>query len=132
MGDQESKPAVPVGLGARGRKFWKAVTAEYELNVDESELLVEICRTLDEIEVMRAALATDGPVVEGSAGQLRPNPMLSQLRASRTTLSRLVAQLGLPDPEGKTVATGHQVRSRTAHTARWGARDELAGRRGTA
>ena len=120
-----SKPRAPSGLGARGRRFWREVTSTYELQVDERELLVECCFMLDDLDALRDAVEADGRTVEGSQGQTRQHPALTELRQTRLALGRLVAQLGLPDPddeEGRpAVVSPLSARGRHAARARWGA-----------
>ena len=92
-------------------------------DLSESELLVltEACRTLDEIEQLRAAVERDGVTTLGSAGQPRGHPLLVELRGHRTTLGRLLGQLALPGlDDDSTLPTPRQVRSRRGTAARWG------------
>ena len=89
----------PAGLGARGRRFWGTVTADFELGPDEVELLVEVARQLDLVE----ALAADP--------EANPRTVL----AARGLAARLLGQLSLP--EG--VASPGTVKARAAAGARW-------------
>ena len=109
----------PRGLKGRGRRFWKAVTAGYELNVDELELLTELCRCLDDVEALAAAVDRDGLTVPGSSGQTRVHPAVGELRATRALLGKLLAQLGLPGPDGETLDSPARARARTAARKRW-------------
>ena len=117
----------PRGLKARGRRFWKAVTAGYELNVDELELLVEVCRCLDDCEALAATVERDGLTVAGSAGQTRVHPAVGELRACRALVGKLLAQLGLPGPDGERLDSPVRARARAAANKRW-----AGGRRGVA
>lgn len=114
------RPTPPKDLGSRGRRFWADVVAVYELNVDELQLLVEVCRGLDELELLHALIA-DGVTVAGSRGQDRLHPALAEMRAVRLGLGRLLAQLGLPDPDSGApgLQTPQQVRARRAAETRW-------------
>lgn len=111
----------PKGLQARGRAFWKNVTAVFELSVDETELLVEVTRTIDQCESLAAVLEHDGLTTTGASGQVRAHPVIAELRASRLCLSRLLGQLALPDESGATMSTPQRVRARSAAAARWSA-----------
>jgi hypothetical protein len=117
MTTQPSRP--PKGLGTRGRGFWKTVTSGYELDPAETELLVEVARLLDQCEQLQGVLDRDGLTIAGSTGQTRIHPGVGELRACRTVLGRLLAQLDLPDPEGDTLATPTQARARKAARTRW-------------
>lgn len=112
-------PPVPRGMGARGRAFWRDVHATWELNRDELEILVEVCRTLDQVDALRATLAEDGFMVPGSQGQPRVHPAVREINASRALLGKLLAQLGLPGPEDEQMPTMTSVRARRAAEVRW-------------
>jgi hypothetical protein len=113
------RPPRPARLRARGRGFWDATTGKYDLTAGEVQLLAEVCRTLDECEALSRALAADGVTVEGSKGQTRAHPALGELRAARVVLSRLLAQLQLPDDDGQAIPSAAALRSRTAAGQRW-------------
>ena len=115
----DRKPAPPADLGGRGRKFWTATHAHFELSGVEMELLVECCRLLDECEALRHAVDRDGTTVIGSTGQTRVNPALGELRANRLALGRLLAQLALPDADGQHLASPRSAAARQAAEARW-------------
>jgi hypothetical protein len=108
------KPPAPPDLSADGRKLWRDLVAVYDLRPDELPLLAEMARTLDDLEVMRAALRESGPVVEGSKGQPRRSPLLTEIRGSRLVLARLAGQLGLPD---EAVAGGAPAAARSGTPA---------------
>ena len=113
------KPAAPGDLRARGRRFWRETLAVYTLTDSEMELLREACRLLDECEALREAVAADGVTVTGSTGQTRVHPALGEMRQHRLALGRLLAQLALPDPDGKPLASPESVRGATAARTRW-------------
>lgn len=113
------KPSAPTGLGSRGRKFWRDVQAGWELERDESELLVEICRQLDLVELLETTLAAEGVTTEGSRGQTRLHPVVGALNAGRQLLARQLAQLGLPDLADTPMASPASTQARHAAQARW-------------
>jgi hypothetical protein len=117
-----SRNSAPAGLAARGRAFWRATVVDYELSSHEMLILLEVCRTIDEIDVLRAALATDGATVPGSKKQPRSHPAFGELRAARTSLARLIKTLDLPVPQedGKDArrdATPDRTDRRSPHPA---------------
>lgn len=115
------RPKPPPGLQERGRRFWRAVVGTYELEPDEVEVLVEVCRTLDQVETLQAAVDRDGLTVRGSVGQVRIHPAVSELRSSRLALGKLLAQLELPDLDGEALSSPTQARARKAARSRWDA-----------
>ncbi|MGN6693756.1 MAG: terminase [Aquihabitans sp.] len=114
-----STPPTPPGLDARGRSFWESTVSTYGLSSVERELLLEACRTMDELDLLAVAVRRDGVIVEGSVGQNVVNNALTEARGLRTTLHRLLAALQLPDIEGATAPTAAQIGARTAAQARW-------------
>ena len=104
----------------RGGAFRAKTEKQFQLTDVETELLAEVCRTLDEIDLLEAALKADGVTVAGSTGQVRVHPAVAEIRSHRLALSRMMAQLDLPDAEGETLPAGKQVRGRAAARARWG------------
>lgn len=119
-----TKLTAPRGLGARARRFWRDVVAVYEFDRDEVELLVELCHTIDALDVLRGRLTEDGPIVAGSKGQPVEHPAGSALRAHRLVLERLLRRLDLPElgaedgPESsRSRAARHAARGRWGHGA---------------
>lgn len=102
----EVKP--PEGLGPRGTAFWHAVMHAYEPNIDELELLTEVCRTLDLIETLHGRLDEPGVVTE--------------IRLQRALFSRLLVMLGLERDDGETMLSPASQRGRRAAKARWSRR----------
>lgn len=128
----------PAGLAERGRAYWQAVVTDYDLTPSELAILIEACRTLDNLDQLAAAIARDGVMVLGSAGQSVTNPALTEVRGQRLALHRLVSALALPDVDGATVPTSGTLRAKraprsagrvTARTSgRWPGYGRLTGR----
>lgn len=114
---------VPVGLGPRGSGFWDATVGEFDLTRSELELLTEVCRVMDRLELLDVAVRADGAMVVGSAGQWVLNPALTEARGQQATLHRLIAALSLPDESA--VPSTSTVRARTAAKARWAHHNEV-------
>lgn len=115
MTDPQQSPPAP-RFGARGAAFWHAVTTEFEPDEGEAAVLVEVCRTLDALDELDAAVARDGVTVAGSMGQPVVHPAVGEARQQRATLARLLRALDL-DVEAP--APGASARSESAsHAAR--------------
>lgn len=118
-------PRAPAGLGSRGRRLWSETAAEFTLRRDELTTLEELCRTADGLDRMETELRDAPLLMPGSAGQLRPHPLLGELRGARAVFAQLSRLLGLSDvPEseddtGSPPPTPRQVRARRAAEARW-------------
>ncbi len=113
------KNAAPPDLAARGRKFWRETTGQFELTPAELEILKETCRTLDDLDRLAASVAAEGAMVLGSAGQPVVHPGLTEARGQRQVLHRLVAALALPDEAGAAVPSSQNIRAKRAAGARW-------------
>lgn len=103
------------------------MVAEFDPSPAELELLVEACRTLDELDALRQTVARDGVTAQGSRGQLRSNPALVHLRQSRAELRRLLDALAVPAPPNASSGEADDVgvlsltarRAQKAARARW-------------
>lgn len=108
----------PRGLRAGGKRLWHKVSDKYELNPDEHELLIEACRTVDELDSINAGIADGTPTVAGPRGQVVANPLYAEARAHRAVLGRLLRALGLPD-ENAQPESWTTIRAREAAQTRW-------------
>jgi hypothetical protein len=114
------KPPDDLTPYGRGRRFWRRTFEAFELSDPERELLGEVCRCLDTLDVLREAVEEHGAMVEGSTGQLVVNPAVIEARQSRALLARLLAQLDLPDETGAALDSPATTRAKRAARVRWG------------
>ncbi|MGP6172003.1 hypothetical protein ACTU6V_12450 [Microbacterium sp. A204] len=113
------KVKVPTGLGKRGKAFWAALTEKIEYAVQESEVLVEACRTLDRIDELTEAVQSDGVMISGSMGQRILHPAIGELRQQQASFVRLVGALHLPEDE-QAKDKFHTARAKAGAAGRWG------------
>jgi hypothetical protein len=114
----------PAGLEASGMRLWAAVTGPYVLTPTELANLAEACYTSDELARLEAAVRElPDFVVRGSTGQARPHPLLSEVRAHRQLLQRLMEGLNLPDQDQQVGLRGGARHAAKAARARWGNRE---------
>jgi hypothetical protein len=85
----------PKGLRSSGRKLWRAVVTDYDLDTHETEVLKQAARTADLLDDLQAVLDRDGPMADSSQG-IRAHPAATEARQQRLVLARLIAALGLP------------------------------------
>ncbi len=114
--------APPAGLRRSGRAFWRSVLAAYELDARDEPVLLEVCRTLDEVDLLREVVDRDGVTSTGSAGQVVEHPALTGLRAHRATLDRLLLRLALPDERGLAPRSAASLAAQKAAQSRWARR----------
>ena len=88
-------PKPPTGLSAGGKALWRDVVATGELRPDLSRILTDCCHEVDLIDALQAALKGAPHTVRGSQGQPVINPVISELRMHRSTLSTLLRALAL-------------------------------------
>jgi hypothetical protein len=122
----------PKGLGPAGRRLWRSIMSEYELDVDDQLVCEEACRALDDLRALEEALDGEDLVVAGSTGQPRAHPLVSHIRSQRRLVVFLVGRLRLPGDlpvEVGSVFTSTSTKARDAARARW---DRRGGGRGRA
>jgi hypothetical protein len=110
----------PSGLRTAGKRLWAAVVESFVLNPAEVAMLEQACRTVDELDRLeRAVRSLPELTATGSTGQLKPHPLLGEVRAHRQLLERITTALSLPD-EGEDVGLRPgQRHARRAVNARW-------------
>jgi hypothetical protein len=110
----------PTGLKAPGKRLWVAVAGLYILTPAELEMLGQACRTADELDRLeRAVRALPDLVTTGSTGQLKPHPLLEEVRRHRLLLERLTGALNLPDDDQEVGDRGSTKHARRAAEGRW-------------
>ena len=85
-------PAPPRGLRKRGKALWVDVQSRYELEYHEELLLIEMCRSADQLDILTALVERDG--VQTTSGRIHPAAV--EARQLRITFARLAAALRLP------------------------------------
>ena len=88
-------PKAPPETRAPGRALWASITTDYDLEQHELALLIEAVRTVDALDLLDAAVRSEGAIVDSPQGS-RANPALVEARAQRVVLARLLAALRLP------------------------------------
>jgi len=96
-----SRPKPPAGLAAGGRKLWRELVDGYEFDGAEPRLLAELCRQVDLVDALEAAVAEHGVMVPTADGDsVKLNTAVTELRHGRLAVARLIAALRLPDEDG--------------------------------
>lgn len=88
----------PQGLGPAGRRLF-AELSEYDFEPGERDIAEQAARSADDLARMGAALVDQPLLVPGSRGQDRAHPLITEIRAHRLMLARLLRQLDVPDDE---------------------------------
>ncbi len=103
---------------SRGELLREQVLDRFELSPSELAILEEAVSTVDELGRLESELADAPLVVAGSRGQMRPHPLLNEVRAHRRVLDALCRSLCLP-VEGETVGRPRSPRHAAAARERW-------------
>jgi hypothetical protein len=97
-----------------------AVAGPYILTPAELEMLGQACRTSDELDRLEKAVrALPELTTTGSTGQLKPHPLLSEVRAHRLLLERLTTALCLPNEDEEVGLRPGQKHAQRAARGRW-------------
>ncbi len=88
-------PRPPKAAKAEGRRLWRAVLADYELEEHELALLRQAVAAADHCTALRDIVEQDGPIVASPQGD-KAHPALVELRQQQVTLARLLAALRVP------------------------------------
>ncbi len=92
-------PPVPATLVADGagagrwERIWRE--ARWLSPATDADVIARLCELEDLRAAMKVALADEGFYVKGSMGQLRPNPLIAQIRATEAAIVRLERECGL-------------------------------------
>lgn len=118
-------PEPPDDLGDEGAALWRelvrALPPDWEFDPRELTAIKQAARQMDEIATLERELNESGRMITGAAGQLKPNPLIAELRAQRLAVVKMLGVLALPGGEtGEQVFSGASERARKAAEARWG------------
>lgn len=118
MADTQVSTEVPDCLGEAGQALWTEVTGEWTLRTDELVLLLEACRTKDELERLNEAIDQHPLLTTGAQGQERVHPLFTEIRAHRLALRQLFLFLGLGGVDENS-AEARSAHGRSLARARW-------------
>jgi hypothetical protein len=109
-----SVPRPPEGAGPEGRRLWRSVLADFELNGPERAVLRQAVRAADRCEALAAVLAETGLTTMTAHGAVKLNPVASELRSAEIALARLLMALRIPvggvEEEGPSASSSSQHR----------------------
>lgn len=89
----------PKGLESAGKRLWRSIADDYELDVHEEALLLQAARTVDRLDAIAEALVGAPLTAKNFKGDPVTNPLLVETRQQSQTLARLLASLRLPSGE---------------------------------
>ena len=115
--DVTSPPSGPPGLGTRGRRLWREVTADGALQPGEKVLLEEACRIADRLDKLDKQLRGDEDSwmrfharnEDGSIVRVVMTGALAEARQQATALKQLLTELRAAGGAGKPALTTGKV-----------------------
>lgn len=96
LSSSKRAPRSPGSLKAEGKRLWRDVVGDYDLDEHELALLRAACRTVDRLEDVAVALETSELTANNARGDLVAHPLLVEQRMQGIALARLLASLRLP------------------------------------
>jgi hypothetical protein len=106
------KVSPPIDLRDPGRRLWKAITDDYDLDEHELALLVEATRTVDLLDELERRIRLDGAVIQSPQG-LKAHPAAVEARQQRIALARILAALRMPAGDEGDQVQGRRPQRRT-------------------
>jgi hypothetical protein len=98
-------PRPPQGAGPSGRRVWRAVLGEFELDEHERALVTALVRQVDRLDELERLIAEDGLMVSGH-GTCKVHPAVIEARQSAIAVARISAALRLPAGEEDETSQG--------------------------
>ena len=91
-------PRPPKGAGPSGRRVWRAICAEFDLEEHERALVTALVRQVDRLDQLEELIAAEGLTVTGHGTQ-KMHPAVIEARQSAIAVARISAALRLPAGE---------------------------------
>jgi hypothetical protein len=120
MTETAKAPPVPRGSGPAGRKLWRSVVTDYQLEQHEECLLIQAVRCADLLDDLAEALDGAELTVTNRFGEPVTNPLITEQRQQAIVLARLLAAMRLPSgdeadrPQRRSVRGAYGVRGAVA------------------
>ena len=124
-------PRPPVGLKAAGRRLWRAVLDDWEIDTWEESLLLQACRCADRLDELATIASKSTAVVTTAKGDAVAHAAVRESRAQSIVLARLLASMRLPagDEEDSSIPVRRSTSRLVRPQRRGGARGAYAARR---
>ena len=96
-------------LGAGGKRLWKSVLSGWDCPEEQHQLLENVCRSQDRIDLLSRILEAEGPVQKNRFGVSVAHPAALLLRSEVANFSQLYRLLQLAAPSGEDDAPGRPL-----------------------
>lgn len=91
-----STPKVPQGLGIEGKRLWRAVLREFDLEEHELALLRRACFVADRCTALQDVIDAEGMFETNRLGERKMHPAVVELRQQEILLAKLVVAMRVP------------------------------------
>ena len=88
-------PQPPAHLAKRGKKLWKSVVENYDLEQHHRDLLQSACEQLDRADSARREIEEHGVILLDRFQQRKQNPAVEVERQAHATFLRCLREMGL-------------------------------------
>lgn len=90
------RPQAPTGLKAPGKRFWKKVLSEYQLEeAHDLQRLCQACGCLDEISESEEVVQNEGRYIQDRFLQTKEHPAAKAIRDNKVLFCRILRELAL-------------------------------------
>jgi len=116
-------PKPPQGAGPSGRRIWRAILGEFDLDEHERALVCALVRQVDRLDALEALIDAEGLTVTGH-GTTKMHPAVVEARQSAIAVARISAALRLPSGEqedGQAAVSGQRRAVRGVYQIHGGA-----------
>ncbi|GAA4120537.1 hypothetical protein GCM10022215_24280 [Nocardioides fonticola] len=105
-------PRTPSELGPAGKRLWREIATEHELDAIQKVHLLEVCRMKDRLDKLDAVLRGDAEAwmtlipddLDGQEFRLQVAGALSKANETANAMKQLIAAMRLPDKQTGKVA----------------------------
>lgn len=90
-----TRPKTPQGLKTAGKRLWRRVLDDFELDEHEESVLLQACRIVDLLDRLQSVIDAE-PVIVTSPQGAKTHPAVVEFRQQAVTLAKCMASLRIP------------------------------------
>ena len=89
-------PKAPANLGAAGRRLWRSVLKEFDLEEHELALLRRACHVADRCDQLQAVIDSEGLFETNRLNERKMHPAVPELRQQEILFAKLIVAMRVP------------------------------------
>ena len=90
-----NRPRIPPGLKKDGKKFFRKIIEDFELENHHLEILKQAAKCLDDLSLDEKTIESEGRFFTDRYGQPKEHPAVTATRQTRGLFQRLIREVGL-------------------------------------